>query len=110
MHLHTENIDDVFVKESFKVPQILESHPPFAAVAAFLGAAACFGVFEDIAFDHLRIDSAGRSLDHFAAAGGNFSIIQSSVSLRGAATISPGRISVAAHRWIMRPNLDIWMV
>jgi hypothetical protein len=108
--LQTENIDVVFMKESSKVPQILESHPTFAVVAAFLGASACFGVFEDLAFDHLRVDSAGRSLDHFAAAGGNFSTLQSPAPLRGVATISLGRISAATPSCTMRDNLDIWML
>jgi hypothetical protein len=70
------NIDDLCLEKGpWKWPPILEDQPPLAALSAFCRAPDCFRVLTTLGCDHRRCDHIGRSLDHFAAAGSNITII-----------------------------------
>jgi hypothetical protein len=66
---------------TFKMPKILRNHPSAAAIVAFLGNPILFRVFGDLGFDHSVKDGIGRTLGHFACAGGNFEVVRELDSL-----------------------------
>jgi hypothetical protein len=62
--------------KKLRLPGILRGGASAASIAAFFGAVQSFRVFINLAFDHNKRDSRGRTVVHFACAGGNFEILR----------------------------------
>jgi hypothetical protein len=71
-----DDINDKLNLTGFRLPPMLSNSPPYSALAAFFRAPACFELFVMMSFDDKVADSMRRSLDHFAAAGGDLAIIR----------------------------------
>ena len=74
--------DHPFQLSSYKLPKILSSSPSYACLCAFFSSKKCFESLTNLIPDGLnsyyfkKCDKNGRSLVHFACAGGNLEIIR----------------------------------